>query len=316
METNQTMKKILALIAIVIVSYNGFSQEDDTETTRSNVQEFTPSKLLSKGQWDIKVFSGLYTQTDQTDEGNTSGKIPRQTFFTNTNEIFTGVSDNSRVNVGLIFQVRSNSLAGQGALDVFSFEDNGNDRRAGIATVAPSIRVQPFASVSNFSFTSSFYIPVFKDQADTVPNDNVFSYLDFRSFAWETKFFFDKTFGSNKWQVFTEIDFKYNFGEAASEADEDQNTSERFANNSANLPFIAFLSYFPSSKSTIFINGQQAFLLDLGNRFSQNSTAFGFGGKYQLTEALNVEASINKIVRGNNFQGLGQTFSIGLRALL
>ncbi len=310
------MKKILALIAIVAVSYNGFSQEVDTETIKSNVQEFTPSKLLKKGQWDIKIFSGLYTQTEQTDGNGTSGKIVRQTFFTNTNEVYTGVSDNSRINVGVIFQMRSNSLAGQGALDVFSFEDNGNDRRSGLTTVAPSIRIQPFRNVSNFSFTSSFYIPVFKDKSDTVPTDNTRSYLDIRSYAWETKFFFDKTFGSNKWQVFTEIDFKYNFGEASGDADEDQNTSERFANNSMNLPLSAFLSYFPSPKSTIFVNGQQAYLLDLGNGFSQNSTAFGLGGKYQLTDVLNVEASINKIVRGVNFQGLGQTFSIGLRALL
>lgn len=312
---NKIMKKTLALIALVAVSFNGYSQEDDTETTTSNVQEFTPSKLLSKGQWDIKVFSGLYTQTEQTDAESNSGTIPRQTFFTNTNEIYTGVSNNSRINVGLVFQIRSNSLAGQGALDVFSFEDNGNDRRSGVTTIAPSIRVQPFKNISNFSFTSSFFIPIFKDQADTV-NDNAFSYLDVRSFAWETKFFFDKTFGADKWQVFTEADFKYNFGEESSEADADQNTSERFANNSANVPLSAFLSYFPSSKSTIFINGQQAFLIALGNDFSQNSTAFGFGGKYQLTNALNIEASINKIVRGNNFQGLGQTFSIGLRALL
>ncbi len=309
------MKRVLALIAIVVISFNGFSQEDDTETTKSNVQEFTPSKLLSKGQWDIKVFAGLYTQTEQTNAESESGKVARQTFFTNTNEIYTGVSDNARINVGLVFQVRSNSLAGQGALDVFSFEDNGNDRRSGLTTIAPSIRVQPFKSISNFSFTSSFYIPVFKDQADTV-DDNAFSYLDIRSYAWETKFFFDKTFGGNKWQVFTEADFKYNFGEKSEDADEGQNASERFANNSANVPLSAFLSYFPSSKSTIFVNGQQAFLVDLGNGFSQNSTAFGLGGKYQLTETLNIEASVNKIVRGTNFQGLGQTFSIGLRALL
>ena len=37
--------------------------------------------------------------------------------------------------------------------------------------------------------------------------------------------------------------------------------------------------------------------------------------QYQLTEVLNIEASFDKFVRGNNFQGLGQTFSIGLRAL-
>lgn len=308
------MKKIIALLVLTTITFSGFSQEDK-ESQKSNIQTYTPSKLLKKGQWDIKFFNSIYTQTEQTNTRSKSQKIARQNFFTNTTEIYTGVSENARVNVGLIFQVRSNTLGGQSVFDVFSFEDNGNDRRSGLTTLAPSIRVQPFRSLSNFSFTSSFYIPVFSDKVDTNQTDNIFSYLDLRSYAWETKFFYDKTFGGNKWQLFTEVDFKFNFGEKGTEASSDENSSERFGNNSLGLPLSAFLSYFPSSKSTIFINTQQAFLIDLGNDFAQNSTAFGFGGKYQITDVLNLEASFNKIVRGNNFQGLGQTFSLGLRAL-
>ncbi len=309
------MKKILASIVLAALAFTGQAQEDNNSEL-SNVQAFTPSKLLSKGQWDIKFFNSLYTQTKQTNGRSSSVRIPRQTFFTNTTEIFTGVSKNSRINVGAVFQVRSNALGGQDALDVFSFEDNGNDRRSGVSTIAPAIRVQPFRSLSTFSFTSSFIIPVFKDAPDTVPTDGFNSFLDQRSFAWETKFFYDNTFGANKWQVFTEIDFKYNFGENREDADpNNSNLSERFANNSLFLPFSAFLSYFPSSKSTLFVNGQQAFLLDLGNGFAQNGTQLGFGAKYQLTQAINIEGSYGKFVRGNNFQGLGQTFSIGLRAL-
>ena len=296
-----------------MISFTGYSQED-TDIEKSVIQEYTPSKLLKKGQWDIKFFNSIYTQTEQTDSRSNSQDIARQTFFTNTTEIFTGVSNNSRVNVGLISQVRSNTLGGQGALDVFSFEDNSNDRRSGLTTIAPSIRVQPFRSIANFSFTSSFYIPLFKDKADTV-QDTIFSYLDQRSYAWETKFFYDKTFGGDKWQLFTELDFRFNFGEKPEDASQDENSSERFANNSLFLPASVFLSYFPSSKSTIFVNAQQAFLVDLGNDFAQNSTTFGFGTKYQLTDILNIEAYFGKIVRGNNFQGLGQTFSLGLRVL-
>ncbi|MHA7056406.1 hypothetical protein ACWGOQ_0004250 [Aquimarina sp. M1] len=301
-----------SLCLLLTISF-GFGQDDDSSV--SNIQEFTPSKLLKKGQWDIKFFNSIYTQTEQTDQGSNSVTIDRQTFFTNTTEIFTGISKNSRVNIGAVFQVRSNALNGQGALDVFSFEDNGNDRRSGITTIAPAIRVQPFRSLSTFSFTTSLIIPIFEDTPDAV-NDDVFSFLDQRSLAWETKFFYDRTFGGNKWQIFTEVDFKFNFGEKSSEADPSQeNVSERFANNSLFLPLSAFLSYFPTSKSTVFINAQQSFLIDLGNDFAQNGTQLGFGGKYQLTEVLNVEASFGKFVRGENFQGLGQTFSLGLRAL-
>ncbi|MDO5971857.1 hypothetical protein Q4Q35_18805 [Flavivirga aquimarina] len=304
------MKKIiLALLAITIISFSGFSQETDGDQEKSNIQTYTPSKLLKKGQWDIKFFNSLYTQTEQTDSGSNSQKIARQNFFTNTTEIYTGISDNARVNIGLVFQIRSNNYGGQGALSVFDFDNNKVDSRSGFTTIAPSIRVQPFANVPNFSFTSSVYFAIFGDE----PNA---AYLDKKSTFWETKFFFDKTFGGGDWQIFTEADFGFNFGEKSSEADAaTENVGERFANNSLFLPLSAFLSYFPSNKSTLFVNAQQAFLIDLGNDFSQRYTQLGFGGKYQITQALNLEASFGKIVTGNNFQGLGQTFSLGLRAL-
>jgi len=302
------MKKTTLLFIAFTIGFLSFSQETE-EQTESNIQTYTPSKLLNKGQWDIKFFNSLYTQTKQTDAGSDAQDILRENFFTNTTEIYTGVSNNSRINVGLILQVRANTFNGQDAFSVFSFENNGIDSRSGLTTIAPSIRVQPFANIPNFSFTSSVYLPIFKDEPGA-------RYLDKRSVFWETKFFYDKTFGGGDWQIFTEADFGFNFGEKASEANpEEVNIGERFANNSMFLPVSAFLSYFPSGKSTVFVNAQQAFLIDLGNDFSQNYTQLGFGGKYQLTQTLNIEASYGKIVRGHSFQGLGSTYSLGLRAL-
>ncbi|AXT63721.1 hypothetical protein D1816_19855 [Aquimarina sp. AD10] len=319
----KTTKNIIATLLLLLTVTFGFAQDGDGDV--SNIQEFTPSKLLKKGQWDIKVFTGVYTQTKRTDARSNSVDILRETFLTNTNEIYTGISKNSRVNIGLIFQIRSNQVGGDNyydALGVFRFKNDKNSTRSGLTTIAPSIRVQPFKNIANFSFTSSFFIPLFEDTSTlnglTDGNgDPAFTpYLDQRSFAWETRFFFDHTFGGNKWQVFTELDFRFNFGEDAADADPlTENLNERFANESLFLPSTVFLSYFPSSKSTVFVNAQQSFLLDLGNGFAQNSTQLGFGGKYQLTRVLNIEASYGKIVRGNNFQGLGNTTSIGLRAI-
>lgn len=320
----KSIQQCIMLVTLYFISAACLAQEeakeemtgDPKEQEQSNVQQYTPSKLLHKGQWDIKSFNGLYTQTKQTDGGSKVQDIARQNFFTNTTEIYTGVSDNSRINVGLVFQIRANTFNGAKATSVFSFEDNKTDARSGLTTIAPSIRIQPFKNVGNFSFTSSLFLPLFKD----VPNA---PYLDKRSVFWETKFFYDKTFGANKWQLFTEADLGLNFGEKRAEADATtSNVSERFANNSLAVPVSVFLSYFPTSKSTVFINGQQNFFIGYdnpnsgGENFSQNYTALGFGGKYQLNNTLNVELSYNKFVRGSNFQGLGQTFSLGLRAIL
>lgn len=302
-------KKIF-IIAITSVSCLGYAQDDSNESTKSNIQEYTPSKLLKKGQWDIKLFNSIYTQTERTDERSKSVKIDRETFFTSKLEVFTGVTESSRFNVGVVVQTKSNTYGGAGVLDVLSFKDDRKTTRNGLSSVAPSIKVQPFKKVSNFSLQTSLYIPLFED----VPGA---PYLDKRSYVWETKFFFDKSFATDKFQFFGEVDFGYNFGEKSVDADPaTENTVERFANNSLTLPLSAFLSYFPNSKTTVFVNGQQSFLIDLGNDFEQNYTQLGVGGKYQLTKKINIEGSFGKIVRGVNFQGLGQTFSLGFRILL
>lgn len=302
------MKKIYKLTLFLLVPFFGFSQTEADTTVKSNVQEYTPSKLLKKGQWDIKFFNSIYTQTKRTDGGSSAVDIPRESFFTNTTEVYTGVSENSRINVGVVVQIRSNVFGGANALDVFKFKNN-EAARAGFTTIAPSVRVQPFRKLSTFSFTSSFFIPVFKDK----PNA---PYLDKRSYYWETKFFYDKTFGDNKWQIFTEADLGFNFGENTKDANPlEENVAERYANNSLFLPFSAFLSYFPGAKSTVYVNAKQSFLVDLGNDFAQNSTSLGLGAKFQLTQVLNLEISFDQFVRGHNFQGLGQTYSLGLRAI-
>ena len=132
----KSIKRLLAIVFICFVCSVGTGQED-TETSMSNIQEYTPSKLLRKGQWDIKFFNSIYTQTEQTNAGSTSTSIPRQTFFTNTTEVYTGVSENSRINLGLIIQVRSNTYGGGGALEVFRFENNDTDARSGLTTSSP-----------------------------------------------------------------------------------------------------------------------------------------------------------------------------------
>lgn len=303
------MKKLAKIslgIALAFISTITFAQEEENEL--SNVQKFTPSKLLSKGQWDIKFFNSFYSQNKSANGNGDSVDEQRSNFFTSTNEVYFGVSENSRLNIGLIVQARANTSGGDSRFSVLKFEDNRSGSRSGLTVIAPSVRFQPFANVGNFSITSTFHIPVFKDTPSF--------FLDQRSFAWENKFFYDKTFGGGKWQVFTEVDIKYNFGESQSEADADENSTERFANDSFSTPISAFLSYFPSSKSTIFINAQQLILTPIGdNDFSQEGTILGFGGKYQLTPTVNIEASYGNIVRGTD-QGLGSTLSIGLRILL
>lgn len=282
---------VFILVATLFIS-NGYSQEDDNQE-KSNIQTYTPSKLLDKGQWDIKWFNNLYTETKFADSNGNSQDKPRENYFTSTVEVFTGVSDNNRINVGAIVEFRSNTIGGRQALSVFSLEDTNTDRK-GISSIAPAVKWQPLENVGNFSVQSAIHIPLEKNETE----NGVF--LDQTSWIFQNRFFYDYTLPNGKWQLFTELNTEYSFGEETS-----------FANNTFLLVPSVFMSYFPSDKSTVlgFVQHSQRF-----GDFTQDYTALGFGGKYQITKVLNLEVLYSKFVRGTN-NGLGQSFNLGLRAL-
>lgn len=289
------MKKKLFLVVLSCLVFSfGMAQEEEEEQTGSVIQTLTPSKLIGKGQFDLKWFNNLYTQTEST---FSDGREPRETFFTSTLEAYTGVSENRRVNVGLILEFRSTVIADRSALDVLSFDGERGTARSGFTSIAPSVKFVPFANVSNFSIQSSFFIPLVEETRNGV-------FLDQDSYIWQNRFFYDYTFPGNKFQLFSEINSELNLG------DEDKS----FANNSLRLTPGVFFSYFPSSTFTVLALVQHSQLIDLGNDFSQDFTALGGGAKYQLTDELNIEALYTNFVRGND-TGLGETFNIGLRAV-
>lgn len=287
----KNFKTQIILTGLVLASFNLVAQDNDDDGG-SVIQNLTPSKLIGQGQWDLKLFNNFYTQDDSTFEFDQG---IRQNFFTSTLEVFTGVSETKRVNIGAIIEYRANGRD-------FLQDDGSFDRRttSGLTSIAPAIKFVPFKSVGNFSILSAFSIPLISDEVD----EDTGVFLDQNGFTWQNRFFFDYTFPGKKWQFFSEINSELNFGDE----------EDSFANNSLRLTPGVFLSYFPSSKFTIQGLAQHSELLDLGNDFSQNFTALGGGAKYQLTKELNVEVLYTNFVRGRD-TGLGQTFNLGLRAV-
>ena len=199
------IKKIMVTI-VILTSFVTFAQQDSTKVEQSNIQNYTPSKLLEKGKLDIKWFNALYTQT-RAESNGTTNDVPRSNFFTTSLEIFTGVSNNKKFNAGLIIEYRSNTFGGESATSVFSFNNEAGKSRSGLSHIAPSIKVSPFAKLSNFSIQSSFFIPVFKEES------NLNGFLAANSYIWQNRFFYDYTFKGNKFQLFTELSTRYFFGD-------------------------------------------------------------------------------------------------------
>lgn len=299
-------KNTLLIIALFGILFSGFAQEEEKEDEGSVIQNLTPSKLIKKGQVDIKWFNNLFTQTRIADGSGNSSTAPRENFFTSTLDAFIGVSENRRVNLGLVFEFRSNTIGGRGAFDVFSFDGETGTARSGLTSIAPSIKFVPFKNLSNFSIQTSFVIPLIESEFD----NGVF--FDQDGFVFQNRFFYDLPLGSsNKWQLFFDLNTELNFGDDLTFGP-DGRSDGSFANDSLRLTPGVFLSYFPSSNFTIQTFVQHFQLIDLGNDFEQDLTAVGAGAKYQLTKRLNIEALWSYFARGND-TGLGESYNIGLR---
>ena len=46
----------ISAVLLLLISFTVNAQENNDDDKKSNIQTFTPSKLINKGQWDIKFF--------------------------------------------------------------------------------------------------------------------------------------------------------------------------------------------------------------------------------------------------------------------
>lgn len=319
--------RYLLLGALCLLATTIYAQDtdlDDQDIGGSVIQNLTPSKLIGKGQADIKWFNNIFTSSRQVDGAGIVQDVDKINFFTSTLEAFFGVGTNRRVAVGGILEFRSNTIGGRGLLDVFAFDGERGTARSGLTNVAPSVKWVPFKNAGNFSVQSSFFIPTFGSESEDGQVNAEFVqtvspvFLDQDGFTWQNRFFYDLPLGSSKeWQLFFDLNTEYNFGDKQV-TDSGNNTIEgSFANNSLRFIPGAFVSYFPSPKFTIqgLVQHFQLVALTEGN-FEQDQTAAGVGAKYQLTDALNIEGLYTNFFRGSEFTNTGETFNIGLRYVL
>jgi hypothetical protein len=264
----------------------------------SNIQFYTPSKLMQSGQWDIKWFNNLYTEVLSVNEKKQTINSPRKNFFTSSLDVFTGLSASAKWNVGFHLEYRSNTINGLGVLNPFQFKETP-EQRHGLSRIAPSIKVAPFKNMNNLSIQSAFSIPLFDLETDHGV------YLDQKGFIWQNKVFYDYSSINGIFQIFTELNTEYNFGKK----------EDSFANDSLRVSPGIFFSYFPNENLTVLGLIQHASLIAINNEFSQDYSAYGGGAKYQLSPTLNVEVLYTNFFRGNS-TGLGQTFNLGLRAVI
>ena len=267
----------------------------------SNLTRFTPSALLSHGQYEIQNFNNLYTQNSVRDAaGNEVDLNQRQIFLTSMFMFTYGISPSSKFNVGLDLNVsRARYTNGSGqALGIFRSSD-GDYTRTVLSSIAPRVKFNPIASIPRLSIQSSLSIPVANDLESP-------RFVAHDRYNWWTQIFYDRSFGSH-WQIFLELDLLYRF------------KTQELQNNFFRTPASVFVSYFPSPKFTLYT------LLQHSPAFGRTSVGeesqygqlrwfsqWGVGTKYQLTRQLGIELSYTSFFASRN-DGAGKTLNLGFR---
>ena len=310
------MKFKLLVIGVVTASF-AFGQEESSGSDSStviendnvsNVQSYTPSKLLKKGQIDIQIFNNLYTQTaNWTSERKRVSRDRRDTYFRSFAQVLIGTSKSGRVNWGLdaVFSsVRVDFDPGSASVKVLSFEES-NKTRTAFSAIGPKIKFSPLKNHPDFSVQSALWFPIANDSESDVLNK---PWLDWNRITSWTQFFYSQQLNS-KWQLFYEVDLLARFSLPASYYENDIKKDDLLS-----TPISFFFNYFSNSKSTVYLMVQYAPTLGLSNNLSYNNDYFqgGIGGKYQLSKYLQVEALYTNFFLGKN-SGAGRTYNIGLR---
>lgn len=267
------------------------------ETGLIDLQSYTPSVLLAKGEYELKVFNNLYTQTAYFDENlDKIDQNGRSTYNTILTSFLYGITED--INLGFDVWIKSvrNDIQSSSPLEVFGFNNSLTSRNA-ISGIGPKIKISPFSSgfFEKLSIQSTFLIPT----ETNLTGSSTQPYLDSDSYLFLNQFFYDEKF-SEDFSFFGELDFWFRI---------DRNLEGR--NNSFQIPVKGFLSYYPSNNLTLY------YMLELSTKFGEGPTnsyysQTGVGLKYQLLPWLELEGLGTIFYIGKN-SGAGQTLNFGIR---
>ena len=272
----------------------------------ANVQIFTPSVLLQKGQFEWHNFNNLYTQTSFNEDGKKMELQERQTFYTGFFQFTYGVTTSGRFNLGFdlhIVSVRYDSVKSNSPFKVFGGE-TAAFKRTELGFAGPRIKWNPIKKWPKFSLQSSLLFP-------TASSMEFPRFLAHDRTNWWTQFFYDYSLGN--WQVFFQGELQYYFKSNNTQADEEARKGF------LRTPLGVFISYFPGERSTVYAMIQHN---PVQKRLPEGSettfarvshfTQAGLGGKYQVTPQVALEVSYSDFFTARN-EGLGYTLNLGIR---
>ncbi len=256
------------------------------------LQNFTPSTMLRRGEMEIKLFNNLYTQTAYFDDNGTRRQQGgRSTYFTGIVYVLAGVSPRINAGADVYFKSVRNDAAGSSPLSVFRFGSGPNARTA-VAIIAPKIKFVPFPALTRLAVQMQLLIPVASDLQGMQGNR---PFLEYDDVQWWTQFFYDHRFSP---EVYLYLE---------------NGVYIRFDRTDPALltPVKAIVNYLPTHRWTTYVQAELAPTWD-GFGWSNYYSQVGAGVKFFLRPNLELESLVTVFPFGKN-GGAGQTYNFGIR---
>lgn len=285
-----------------ILENNGETQEVEPSFVppkdRPNLQFYTPSSMLEWGQFELKYFQQLYTQTRFFDSfGQSLPQNNRSTYYSGIFNFLFGYT--KRVNFGIDAWIQSVRIDDpqSSAFALFQFESGSNSRTA-LTAIGPKLKFQPLRRVNGLTIQSSLLFPVAKDPQGV---SNSRPYLATANLLWWTQIFYTRML-SNKLQFFGEVDAYFSIN----------HTRQPWQSGSFSSPASVFLSYFPTKRITVYAMNQ--FWPSYGQNFlSAWWYQVGFGAKYRIADGFDLEFMYGRFLAGRSAAGPATALNFGIR---
>ena len=263
-----------------------------------NLQLYTPSSMLSWGQFEAKFFQQLYTQTHFFDpNGEAVPQNARTTYYSGIFNLVFGYS--SRFNFGVDAWLQSVLIDAESSspFQLFSFQSSPFSRTA-LTAVGPKIKYQPIPKLNGLTLQSSFLFPIAKDPQGRT---NGRPYLATENMLWWTQIFYTHML-ANKLQLFTELDAYWSINRGVHPS----------GSGSFSTPASLFLSYFPTNRITVY--GMNQFWGTLGEDvFSSWWYQVGVGAKYRIADGFDLEFMYGRFLAGRAAAGQATALNFGVR---
>lgn len=256
-----------------------------------NLQSYTPSTLLRRGEMEVKQFNNLYTQTAFFDDDrNKIEEGRRSNYFTAINSFLYGLSPRLNVGADVYFRAVRIDDAGASPFATLRFS-SGEFSRSTLSQIAPRVKLTPFAKIGNLSLQATLVLPI---AGDLEGKNGDHPFLDYDDVQWWTQVFYDRPL-SRRFLIYFE-------GGAFVRFDDETTVF---------TPFKSIINYYPSGSWTLYFPVEFAPTWE-GNSFSAYYSQIGAGAKYQLFANFEVETLLTTFPIGRN-GGAGNTFNLGFR---